>query len=634
MTTKKDGPDKDEARPAEAAGTKKPYATIELRATEIKDPKPAAGAGATSVPPAGAKPGEKAADPKATEPKTPDAAGPGSKAPEAKTPVSAGPASKAGDTKPTDPRTTDQKASVKPSSAGGTPAGGTTSAAPQSPTGGGGAAGSPPPAKTSAQPPRSSGGGIGSFLSHLAAGIAGGFLALLGADTLAPQMAELGLPIGARATSPQTAELQKRLAALEASGRAQPQGGADVAQKLAAAEAKLARIDEIGRSVAALADAQAKLAADGKALADKSAQAAPADEAVARVAKLEDRLAAMAAASQNDPAAGRVPQLAAITGKVADLESTLNAQLASIRKSVAEQVESRVALVAEGAEAAKSGTQRMDRDVSVLKTEAAKLSTRMEALKADGDRLAETLRVVQGETGGLKSALDGFKGDVEAQIKALAKPADVAAAVAPVAGKIAALETGLQSVVKSEQDRKANAERIVLSLELANLKRVLDRGQRYAAELAEVKKAAQGRVDLASLERYKDQGVQTAADLGREFRPVANAILDAESEPQNAGVVDRLISGAKSVVRVRKVGHKPDDMSAEAIIGRMETALKESRLGDVVAEAKSLPAKASAPAQDWLSKVEARATVDKALASIEAQLKTSLAGAPADKATK
>lgn len=617
MTTKKEGPDKDDARAPQApqsqpAGAqpgqpKKPFATIDLKATEVvmKDAKPAA-ASASSMPTTGdAKTSATAPASMTAVPAT------GNKPADAK----------ARDSKPTDSKPADPKAAVPKAADPKTSDTGATA----SRTGDN----KPPHAAAKPDTQRRS-GGVGSFLSHMAAGIAGGFLALLGADTVAPQMAQLGLPIGVTGTGPATAEFQKRLAALEQVPRPTAASVApDIQQKLAATEARLAKLDDHAKLLAALTDGQSKLAAEGKAIADSLAKTSSADEAVARVAKLEDRLATMAAAADNNPAAGRVPQLAAITGKVADLETTLNNQMSAIRKSVAEQIESRVTVVAESSEAAKSGTVRMDRDVAALKSETSKLGTRMETLKSDGDRLADAMRTVQSEAGGLRSALDGLKGDIDVRLKTLAKPSDVAAAVSPVASKLASLENNLQSVVKSEEDRKANAERIVLSLELGNLKRVLDRGQKYAAELAEVKKAAGGRVDLAALDRYKDTGVATIADLARDFRPVANAILDAESEPADASVVDRLLAGAKSVVRVRKVSHTADDKSAEAIIGRMEQALKDNRLTDVVTEAKQLPPRAIQPAQDWLGKVDARASVDRALAAVDGQLKTSLAGASA-----
>lgn len=597
MTSKNEGPGKDDVRAGDASQPKKPYATIELKATqvEIKDAKSPAAAAASAAGTA-AQAASSAASAAASTSKSGDKVSPPAS--------SATPAS--GTTAASGAKTPDIKAGLS----GSAPPAGAKPAAP------------PPPTVT---PPRRS-GGVGSFLSHMAAGIAGGFLALLGADTLGSHMAELGLPIGPSTKAPATAEILQRIAILEQAPKATPSAGNELAQKLAAAESRLAKVDELAKSVAAVTDAQSKLAAQGQALADAMSKQAPADEAIGRVAKLEDRLATMAAAAENNPSAGRIPQLAAITGKVSDLETTVNTQMSAIRKSVAEQVESRVALVAEGAEAAKSGTVRMDRDVSALKAETAKLGTRMETLKADGDRLADTLRVVQAETGGLKSAIDGLKGDITASMKQLARPTDVAAAVGPVASKLTSLEQNLQTVVKSEEDRKANAERIVLSLELGNLKRTLDRGQKYAAELAEVKKASGGKIDLSALEKYKDQGVATSGDLARDFRGLTSAILDAESDPTDGSVVDRLWAGAKSVVRVRKVSHTPDDKSAEAIVARMEQALKDNRLGDVIEQSKLLPAKAAQPAQAWLAKVDARAAVDRALANVEGQLKSSLAG--------
>ncbi len=602
MTTKNDGPGKDDVRAGDASQPKKPYATIELKATqvEIKDAKSPAAASSAQSSPTPSATGAQASSAASTAAKPGDAAkttdkpsGSGGTQPAAAAASSGKPA----DTKPAATSSAAPSSGVKPSAA------------------------APPAAATQRRS-----GGIGSFLSHMAAGIAGGFLALLGADTLGPHMAELGLPIGPSLKGPATADLQNRIAALEQAPKSSPAQGPELAQKLAAAEARLSKIDELTKSVASVTEAQAKLASQSETLAAAVAKQTSAEDAASRVAKLEERLSTMAAAAENNPSAGRIPQLAAITGKVSDLETTVNTQMSAIRKSVAEQIESRVALVAEGAEAAKSGTVRMDRDVSALKAETAKLGTRMETIKADGDRLADTLRVVQADTGGLRSALDGLKGDVQASLKTLARPTDVAAAVSPVASKLSSLEQNLQSVVKSEEDRKANAERIVLSLELGNLKRTLDRGQKYATELAEVKKAAGGKIDLTALERYKDQGVATASDLAREFRSMTGAILDAESDPADGSVVDRLWAGAKSVVRVRKVSHTSDDKSAEAIVGRMDQALKDNRLGDVIEQSKLLPAKAAQPAQAWLAKVDARAAVDRALATIEGQLKSSLTG--------
>jgi hypothetical protein len=190
------------------------------------------------------------------------------------------------------------------------------------------------------------------------------------------------------------------------------------------------------------------------------------------------------------------------------------------------------------------------------------------------------------------------------------------------------LEQSIQGVVKSEQDRNVNAERIVLSLELANLRRALDRGGKYTSELAALKKIAGDKLNLKVLETAQNEGVPGLQSLGLEFRPLAHAMLDAEQEPDNMTTMERLLSGAKSVVRVRRVDFKPEDKSTEAVIARIEQGVKEGRLGDVLEESKRLPAKAVEPAKGWLGKIEARYAIDKALGELEAQLKTSLAGSP------
>jgi hypothetical protein len=85
-------------------------------------------------------------------------------------------------------------------------------------------------------------------------------------------------------------------------------------------------------------------------------------------------------------------------------------------------------------------------------------------------------------------------------------------------------------------------------------------------------------------------------------------------------------------VRVRKVSHGADEKTVEAITARMESALEEDRLGEVLREAKTLPQPAQDAAKEFLANVEARHAVDRALTEVEAQLKASLsppAGAPA-----
>jgi len=387
------------------------------------------------------------------------------------------------------------------------------------------------------------------FLSHVAAGVAGAVLtlaagALFGLFTAGERGGRLSPEVSKRLTVVEQA-LQQRTAALD-----------DVGAKLAASDARVASLEERAKAVAALSSSQAKLAADAKALEARVASPALTE----RIGKLESALAALSA----DDKSGRVSLAEGLAAKLADLEK----------------------LAGQASETAKSGTARVDRDL-------AGLGQRLEALKAD----------------------------VEERLKGVAKVGELA----PVVAKLAAFEQDLHSFLVTEGERVTNAQRLLLGLEIANLKRAMDRGDRYAKELDAVRKAAGNTVDLAALERYSLNGVPTLAGLAKDFRRFANAAIDAASEPADASVLDRLMAGARSIVRLRKSGHDADDTGVEAIIGRMEAALKDGHIGEVLAQGKRLPPKAALAAEDWLRKLEARHTADRAVADIEAALKSSLA---------
>ena len=634
MTSRNDS-SKSPGKPApEGGGPKKPSALLDLKATEVSssEAKPSAStssgrteASPTATSSSGSKAPERGtgAPPpalaSASKPSAPSGASSSSAARTTETGSSAGAASAA--TKPT----SDQATSNRP------PQSGTASApkADSAPKGG-------PTLKSDAQletkpataAKRLSGS---SLVTHLTAGVAGGFLALLLADFVGPQFG-----LGNRTPPQIISDLQQRLAAAEQQLRARAETSgpspAELQQRLEDVNNRLTRLDEISRTIGELSESQSKLAADTASLGERVSRSAPAD-VVERIAKLEQVLANLTAAAGSDEP-GRIPQLAAISGKLADLESTIPNQLAELRKSVSEEIATRLNEIAEASEAARAATLRMDRELAATKGDLARLSQRAEALRSTDDRLEQLLRAVQEEAGSLRSAVEGLQSELASQLKTVARNQDVAAALTPVESRIATLEQSVEAVVRNEEDRRANAERIVLALELGNLKRALDRGGSYATELSELSRVAGGKIDLAALERYKDTGVPTIAALRQEFRSVAHAIIDAANMPADASALDRLLMGAKSIVRVRRIEHSPDDMSVEAIVARMEQALAESKFAAVLEQAKQLPPKALEPAEGWLAKVEARAAVDRAIASVEDQLKASLSGQAVEKRTQ
>lgn len=446
----------------------------------------------------------------------------------------------------------------------------------------------------------------GNFFTHLAAGVVGGLLALVAADQYM-QRSGIGQNGDLSATAQRLRAIEKNL---QDTGNA-----ADLAR----------RVDELERTakvIPELKEAQTKFVADTKATLAASASDAGSPELITRLAGVEQQLQAMKDAGANDPNAGRLEQLAALTGKVADLETSLATQLNDLRKSVSADVDARVMSAATASEAAKSGTVRLDRDLATVKSDTARIEEQIGALQRQADKLSSAYKSFETRDEQLKEHID----DVGAKA---AKMSDVTAAVEPIAGQLSTLKDNLAELQAAEAERKASAERVVTALELQNLKRTIDRGDNFDAELQSVRQAGGEKLDLSALEKQKAAGVATVQDLQKEFRAAANAIIDAEQEPADSGVVDKLLAGAKSIVRVRKINHAPDDVSVEAIVGRMQVAMDEGRLADVLEQAKSLSADAQAAARPFLDKVAARVSVDTAIAKLEDDLKSSITPSPA-----
>ncbi len=593
MTDKKSTPSKNQTPSADVAGGKKPHATLNLKATEVKPPEP--------------RDADKGASGASSKPETSSSSirpGDKSSAPKSDPPVSGTPDDKA--TKSSAPSSND--APLKGSAA-------SDRVKP---------AGSPPP------PRKSSGSGIGSFFSLLAAGLVGGFLALLGADSLQPQIAQIKSGLGIAGSTSNSddgiAKLSDRLAALEkANGAAAGGDAGSLAKQLTGLETKIGELEAIQGSVTALKTTQDELQQKTAALGEQVGQNGTASSIPEeRLAKLEQQLSTMTAFAESNENSGIVPRLAALTGRMADLEETLKNQIAAVRSGVSDDVESRLAKVSETSEAARSGTQRMDRQLAGVANDAARLSQQLETVKADTTRLGDTLRVVQEETAKITSHLSGLEGDVSSKIARLASPSDVEKAVKPVAEQVTSLESQVANVVSAEKNRAQNAKRIVLALELGGLTRAIERGDGFAEELAQVKHTAGDLIDLSKLEPFETSGVASVAKLQSMFSPVADAIIEASAAPAGDSVFDQLLANARSVVKIRKVSHDADDTSVEAIVSRMESALAAGRLDEVLRLAKELPEGGQQAAGGWLKKVEERHSVDQALASVEEQLKASL----------
>lgn len=450
----------------------------------------------------------------------------------------------------------------------------------------------------------------GGFFSHLVAGVVGGVLSFLALQWAIP---ELGLERTSSRFANDTSSLSERVGAIE---RKVSKGAS--ASDLSGIQNRVVDLEKTAQTIPALTDSQKRLVAETKAALASAASDTGSTELIDRVAKLEDKLKALADAGANDPNPSRIEQLAGITAKVTDLEASLSTQLSALRSSLTKDVDSRVQAAAAAGETAQVGTQRLDKDVATLKTDAARIEANVDANKQATARLAADLQTARDQTTQVETALKTLKTEV-------AKPADIAAAVAPLAERTAALEQSVQHVSQNENARQKTAEQVVLALQLQNLKRLIDGGQKYAAQLADIERLAIGTIDLSALKDLQNSGAPTLAELKTEFRTAANAAIDSESATASTGVMDRLWQEAKSVVRVRRVDLQSDDKSTEAIVGRMQVAIGDGRLEEALEMSKDLSPAAQDAAKPFLDRLAARVSIDTTLAQIESQLKSSIA---------
>lgn len=477
-----------------------------------------------------------------------------------------------------------------------------------------------------------------------AAAAAGGLVALLGATFVGPLLG-LGMPAGLdrQATDAMTQRLIKveRTLSERQASPAEAQQLQKLTQQLSAATQRVEQLEQKNSQLADVAANLQKLGSDTKSLEQKLAQRPSVDaDAAQRLQRLEESLKGLAAVAQT-PEGQQVPEIARLSARINEFETALQ----GLRKSIAPEIiaevnkETQAAVEARLAEARKSEARtgelidqlrnantKVTTELEAIKTGEAKLMQLMDAVRAETAKLDQSLTKARGDTGSLKSDIDALRSEMSAQLKNYTRPSDLKSAFEPVEKRLGEIDQRLASVVKAESERQTSAQRILVALELGNLKRALDAGRAYAPELAQVERVAKGKLDLAPLQAHAEKGVPTVAALQAKFGDVVTQVLEAEQASKQGSLVDSLLTSAKSVVQIRRVGANVEGTTPEAVLARAEAHLKAGNLEQANKEMQSLKPEFKEAAKAWIGQLEARLAVDRALKGIEEGLKTSLTG--------
>lgn len=153
-------------------------------------------------------------------------------------------------------------------------------------------------------------------------------------------------------------------------------------------------------------------------------------------------------------------------------------------------------------------------------------------------------------------------------------------------------------------------ERAALAFAAASLKSAIDRGGSFSAELDAFAGIAPDNQAAESLRPFADSGLPTRTALAEQFPDVARAMLVAINVgSEDAGVLDRLMSSALSVVTVRPTGNV-EGGTPVARIARMEARISEGDLAAALTEWEALPEPAKAVSQDYIAQLRGRAEAD------------------------
>ena len=136
-------------------------------------------------------------------------------------------------------------------------------------------------------------------------------------------------------------------------------------------------------------------------------------------------------------------------------------------------------------------------------------------------------------------------------------------------------------------------------------------GDPYPGALAAARALAPDPSKLKPLDEFAAKGVPNPPVLTRELLALVPKLSPAAETPTTgSGIVDRLKSGASSLVRIERTDAVGNDRSA--VVARVTAAALRNDFAETRRELSSLDAADRAPAQAWLDKAAAR---DAALAA-------------------
>jgi hypothetical protein len=246
--------------------------------------------------------------------------------------------------------------------------------------------------------------------------------------------------------------------------------------------------------------------------------------------------------------------------------------------------------------------------------------SRLDGMVTAGRDLDRSVQTLGGSVQSLAQKVQSMERDGPGKPNA-AIESEIAAKIEPVVKRLASAEREIEALLKAQIERQADAKTAALTLALTNLKRAISDGRPFAGELAAVETMSPAKLPVSQLSVYKDEGVSSIAGLRDEFANASQRTIEKHYSRKADGFMGEVLSRAKSAIQIKPADGTGGSM--EAILGRMNAALKAGDLKDALVQGAAL----EDPPQemrDWFGKAQARVAADEALRKTDQELLANL----------
>ena len=211
--------------------------------------------------------------------------------------------------------------------------------------------------------------------------------------------------------------------------------------------------------------------------------------------------------------------------------------------------------------------------------------------------------------------------------------AEIASQMAPVTERLTGIEhtqnekasevtERLAGIERTQSERASDARTATVTIALTNLKRAVTEGKPFATELTAIESLSSEKLPVSELASYKETGVPSLSQLQHEFTDTVRDVIVKHYHGKAESFVDEMLSRARGAIQVKPIGGAGD--TVEALLGRMEKALKAGDLKGALTESASLEGPAKEELQTWLEHAQARAAADEAVRKTDQELLASL----------